>query len=291
MAYQFLDEMYDCLVKHVKPKSTLLADLISKKNTNLWKLLDKVKTPTSKLKDLRMELNDALDLGYILEDATSIYITAKGIHAVEKERGRFNIDEFIDFLDTKYFDVLGQKNKPLADNKKTAVFFLISIRAFSRESCLDLNRAAADLDAMWAYVVSCADFLYEMGTVGDHLAIHKIGSKKGDSEHLIFNLLRHAVDVQMATDCIFQFPGESTYYLDVFANGAIDLNKLAFLFHKIFANELSAADIDKISQFCNKLAKESMFIMFRDINRHIFRELSYNGTIADALNEYNRKFF
>lgn len=177
MAYRFLEDMYDCLVGNVKPKGTLFADLLSKKTTNLWKLLDKVKISSDKYKDMRLEINDAIQKGLISEDMSFIYITAKGIYAVEKEKGRFNIDEFIDFLNTKYFDVLTQKTKPLGDNKKTVLFFLISIRAFSAESCLDLNRSAADLDAMWGFVVNCAHFLFQLGAVKEANSINKVGMK------------------------------------------------------------------------------------------------------------------
>lgn len=291
MAYPFIDQMYDSISKIIKPKISVLADLLSKKNSERLKIIDRVKIPLQGLKEMRLEINDARVKGMITEDLDYIYINAKGIYYVENERGRFRIDDFIEFLNSKYFDLLEKKHKPLGDRRKLILFFLISIRSFSKDSSLRLNRSVEVLDSIKEYIRSCTVLLTDLKVINKDGMIEELEKNKNESEHLVSNLLRHSEDIQIATEQIFNCPGGNQYFINVSENNNIDVRKLAFLFHKIFSNMLSQQEIEQISTFCNKLSKEAMFTVYDDISVHAFRELKYNSTIKEALSEYNKQYF
>jgi len=291
MAYSFMDQMYDSIAKIIKPKVSVLSDLIAKKNNDRLKIIDRVKIPQSCLKDMRMEINNALKMGYIDEDLEYIYINAKGIYAVENERGRFSTEDFIDFINKKYFDLLVKKHKPLNDRRKLILFFLISIRAYSSESSLKLSRGNEILDTIKEYLKVCSTLLIEIEVINKGNFIAEMEEKGNETEHLVSNLMRHAEDIQMATEQIFKCPGNNQYYVDISEEGKVDLQKMAFLFHKIANKKLSCEEIEKISAFCNRMSRESMFTVYADIDNHIFKELKYNNAVKEALEEHNIVYY
>lgn len=283
---KFHNSLYCNLIKKYKKekyKSLLIWFLDIKSNDRLRLIKD---SHINKIKIPKELFNELLDENLIKDtDVINEYvITAKGIWEYETSKQLLCKDNLLKYLDDKYFKTFKSKEKEITDKQKVILLTMIAARTFSKNSLIDLKMSESALKTWKDIATDAYDLLSSLNFLKD-LKKHDLFYKREvrGNEKEISHLFRHCDEIPKITKGVFQALGKQQYFLNLYKDGKINKEDLKFILKKIFSNKkLSIADVDKISEFCNKIATEKNVYIF-DIRNHIFHNPKYDSLIRDAL--------
>lgn len=213
-------------------------------------------------------------------------ITARGVYLFETENNLYDINSIISYLDNKYFKINSAGLK-LSDKEKVILFLLICIRAFSKESVLDLKKGESILNEILVLLNECYNFLFSQEIISS-LKKDDLFGKKGN-EHPVSNLIRHSDALLKKTKGIYRTIYPQKYYLEISKDKILDIHSLGYLFWQIFGNKFQISKRDDIISYCSKTAYNIIVNHIFDIKMHIYQHPKYDNSIDDAIFEYFQK--
>jgi hypothetical protein len=230
-------------------------------------------------------LNLLLDKNYIqaLTSIGNYAITAKGVWYCENQLKLIDEEKLLSYINKKFFTD-GQKNSQekttLDDKEKIILFTMISARAFSEKSSVNLKPSENKRDKWLELLEASYDFLKNFGK------INKIRKedlfKKMGNEHIASSIFRHNNRMAQKTKLIYKYTGDYEYFLDIYSNSEFSTEKMSYLFWKLFQGELSEEMIDKIIEHCNRISKNESIYLF-NLSEHIFSLPCYDNKLRDSL--------
>lgn len=207
----------------------------------------------------------------------SYVITAFGIWNVEKEENIIDISKFLKYIQDDKFSSKVSKQK-LNDKEKIVLFSLISMRNFSSDVAMDLNRKAT-LDYWTDVLDDCNSYLFEMNVTSKE----SWKSNSSGNEHPVSYLMRRANKLPQKSRHIYQASGNKRYYLDIVSVEGNSKKKLAFVFGLIFDEIRSLEMVCSIHNFLCDLANDKGKYVRKSLD-NINSE--WDDIIEDALKSY-----
>jgi predicted transcriptional regulator len=270
------------LDKKLKNNSILLTFLELKSNVR-YRAISSASISSQNIPDLI--ISELLKNKFIRQsdELNKYVITAKGVWFIEKNTNIITEEAFIDFIDGKLFDV-SLSGSDLSDKEKVILFSMISARALSEKSPIDLKKDQYALDAWKKIIDDCYKKLYEIKAI-KKMDQEQLYGKKGN-EHMVSNLIRHTDSLPKKTMGIFKSIGQQKYYLDIYKDQKLSKDSLLYIFRLILnsANGLDARSIEDINKFCNDIAYGQAPYIY-DVEKHKFSSPDYDDIIKDIIRE------
>lgn len=219
------------------------------------------------------------------ENPGDFLITLKGIWYYETERKGFDIENILKFIDKKYFDLFKSKKKPLNGKEKVVIFGMIAIRAFSINSCVDLNVDDTMLGYWKEIFDKSREKLVNMSIINqkDSSGLWKKSSKDDEITDPVYYLLRHRNTLPGKTKDLFKFAGNKQYYIDFPINEISFRENFIFLIKKIFNKKEKTLDLkDEILEFLSEISASYHILVFNPKN-HKFSNPEFDALLEDII--------
>lgn len=214
-----------------------------------------------------------------VEKIDALAITAEGVWVYEKRAGLINEKNLLTYINEKYF--ISKINKNLSLNEKVILLTMIAARAFSEESAINLKKSDTIKDRWQEILVRAYDFIVLLGAFPKNQKESFLDT--GGNMHPVSSLFRHNTKMVQKTFGYYKYNRKEEYYLEVFQNSNLSLEKLSYLFWQLFKeNDLSQDSINLIANFCNEISNKESIYLF-DMDKHIFSLPKYDIIIKDAL--------
>ncbi|WP_214044009.1 hypothetical protein [Methanomethylovorans sp.] len=283
---KFYSRLYDNIERSstkIIPKSILISFLNMTSNSR-HSLLNKSSILSS---EVPKDIFEQMLIERLIRETDEVdryVLTAKGILEIEQKKDVFNPQMFIQYIDDKFFDVFKDSTKSLSDKEKIILLSLISARAFSADSPMDLKKSDKTTE-IWKEIT---DSSYDLLSSLDVLK----GLKKEDlygqnsekrNESPVSNLYRHTDALPKKTKGLYNNSlGKQKYYLDVSMDGFLSKEKLSFLFLKIFEKkQLSYLELTDVYDYCNSISFSKSIYLFDPV--HLFSKVEYDQSIREIL--------
>jgi hypothetical protein len=231
-------------------------------------------------------LQDLLDKKMIKKnfEGDGYIITARGIWAVEKSKDIINELNLVDFFDeTKFsikYDGISEKINREYTREQITLFGLISSRAFSKESCVNLI-TKLDLKDNWKDILDqSSQKLVELAVITE--SDKKTLYSRAKYEEPVPSLFTRLPKLRQYTKMIYNCPGNLQYWLEMPDSDDIFIEKLAFLFSLIFKDKLTYDNLDGIYEFCCEISYNMSGYVFNP-ETHKFSTPKYDKLLKDAL--------
>jgi hypothetical protein len=273
---QFYASLKGALEKDKKYRSSVIVSMF---DMNSNKRMNILKDSALKAIDIPPDvLNDFLEDGYVRQgaEAESYVLTAKGAWLFERDAKILDEDKLIRSIDKKFFfseDI----EKKLKDREKMVVLSLIAIRAFSRDSVVDLADSIR-LEHWGNVIKGCCEMLGKLKVVNTR--VDEIMEHKGN-EHPVYNLMRHLDAIPRKTRGIYQPLGNQRYFLDVTDGPTLSTERLSYLFWRVLEDKLSFENEKIVLEFCDRIAYDECVYLF-DVSRHVFAVPRYDDMLKEA---------
>lgn len=217
-------------------------------------------------------------------EGESCIITARGIWAVEKSKDIINELNLIDFFDeTKFsikYDGISEKINKEYTREQITLFGLISARAFSKESCVNLL-TKLNLKDNWKDILDqSSQKLVELKVIteSEKNALYS----RAKYEEPVPSLFTRLPKLRQYTKMIYTCPGNLQYWLEMPDSDETFIEKLAWLFSLVFKEKLTYDNIDSIYEFCCEISYNMSGYVF-DPETHKFSTPRYDKLLKDAL--------
>ena len=222
-----------------------------------------------------------LDKGLIqcIEKLETFAITAKGVWNWEKTNGQISEQILLAYINEKYFVPSIKKN--LGEKEKVILMTMLSTRTFSEKSSVDLKKSDAIKDRWQEVLLKTYDFLFSLGVIKD--SRESLLDNNGNM-HPVSSLFRHNTKMLQKTFGYYKYNRKEEYYLDLGEDSNLILEKLSYLFFKVFEGNLSQETVDLVANYCNEISnKESIYLFDMNLNNHVFSLPKYDFLIKDAI--------
>lgn len=226
-----------------------------------------------------LKLNELKDLGFVreIENSGKFEITANGIWEIEKNLG-VTISDIINCIESERFNF--DTTSPMDYKEKIIIFSMICGRAFSDENQVDLING--DVSENWKTILDHSfQKLSELGVIKEsqkkwEVTLHK---RKGTDPPLS-HLFQHTDALTRKVNTIFKAPGDRKYYLHVMDGGEVDLEKLSYLFKKVFGEIMDLSNVDEIVDHCKDVFVRNSNVLYKDGSK--FSHPRYDLSVKEA---------
>ena len=281
---RYLNRLYDSYReslgtrKKLRSDSALISSISIKNNERFRAMKDASKSLNRIPSEVLSELKEN---GFVrnTDDIDTYIITAKGIWEVEKNREILDVNGLLSFIDDTYFDLF-ENRKPLTEREKVIVFGMLSARAFSEESSVDMRKDDLVKDA-WRDVMNSSYSKLKELEVMNKLALEDLMTDSG-IEHPASHLIRHTDQLPRKTKAIFKAIGKNKYYLDVEDEGSVSVDKLAYLFWSVLGDKATPDNAENIHEYCTKTAYNTSIYVY-DMAEHKYSSPKYDALMREGL--------
>ncbi len=184
-----------------------------------------------------------IEQGLIREtDSESSYsFTGVGLHYTE-----MNIlgnNNYFNALDSEYFNVF--EDISINDRSRIILLTMVALRTFSDKAAVDMKESTGIADSWWEIILNINDLLvkYDVISASSSLRENTIKSK---TEHPASHLIRHSDTLNRATKGVY-INKSSNYYLSIFENGRINIDKLSNILKLIFEKQQDSLVLNHFS--------------------------------------------
>jgi hypothetical protein len=207
-----------------------------------------------------------------------VVITLRGVWLVESERNVIDVGRVVEFLDGKAGSVF--RPKSLGAKEKVILLAILSVRAFSPTSAIDLLSDNLTKDHWREVLDSSAEQLVTLGVI--KAAERSRLFRSGGNEHPVSNLIRHSDAISKKTQGMYVAPGKQKYYLAVTAGEVPDRARIETILKKILTAQLTVSQGEELVDFMRRIAYAKASLLFDPIV-HRFANPLYDDVIRDAV--------
>lgn len=205
-------------------------------------------------------------------------ITAKGVWQYEQDSELIDEDRLLSYINDKYFNP--QRRSSLDDREKVILFAMMSARAFSEKSSVDLKKSDVVKNKWREILEKSYDVLNDLGLIAK-LNKEKFLEQRGNV-HIVSSIFRHNNKMVQKTRGIYSYNRKQEYYLTLYENSTFSQERLSYLFWMVFRGDVSGDSADDIMHHCNEISRRESIYLF-DIPEHRFSMPMYDTKIKDAL--------
>jgi len=225
-------------------------------------------------------LASLLEKGLIqcIDSIDAYAITAKGVWYYEQKTDMINQETLLSYINDKYF--IPKMKGDLTEKEKTILFTMISTRAFSEKSPVDLKKVAVVKDKWKEMLERSYDLLSNLNVIAK-LNKKEFLDKKGNV-HVVSSIFRHNNQMVQKTRGIYSYNRKQEYYLNLYKNSTFSQDKLSYLFWKIFKGDISSESTHRVIEYCNETSRKESIFLF-DMSEHKFSMPEYDVVITDGL--------
>lgn len=276
---RFYTSLSDNLIRErgLKENSVLLS-LLRTQSASRYRLLRK--STLSSIVIPSEVLTSLLAKGLIqcVENIDTYAITAKGVWQYEQKTNLIDQETLLTYINDRYF--VPKMKGDLNDKEKVILFMMISTRAFSEKSSVDLKKSDTTKDKWKEMLTGSYDLLDDLSLLG------KLGKEefldKTGNVHIVSSIFRHNNQMVQKTRGIYSYNRKQEYYLDLYENSNFSQNRLSYLFWKIFKGDVSSGSVSRIAEYCNETSRTQSIFLF-DMSEHKFSMPEYDTVIKDGL--------
>ncbi|MFX0133131.1 MAG: hypothetical protein ACFFDN_05755 [Candidatus Hodarchaeota archaeon] len=275
----FYNKMKNNINKKLEKNSVFLTILKTRKN-NIYSYMNNSKISKNLLID--NILQKLLEEGFVqsFEGINNYVITIKGIWKYESINDIINLNKlFVHINKHKMFNLKKDIKMDVIDTEKMLLFGMISARAFSKDSSVDLKKDDFTKEKWKEVFEKSHSLLKNMKFLTKDYEKIFTGTK---NVHIISSLFRHANKLPKKTKTIYRYSGNHEYYLNIFHNNIFNEDELSYLLYLIFNGDLNSLQITEIVQFCNNISNE-YFIYLYDPNNYLFYMPEFDVHIQRSL--------
>ena len=280
-----LRELYDRCRDHlnVTTGSSVIGSIISKTNNSRAKIL---RQSSVSIGEDRVIIDQLLSKGLVVETDDGMYsVTFRGIWFIETFDMISNEDDLIEWIQGKFFDPLFQNHNTLSDRDLAVALTLISMRAFSSETCMDLKQDDEVRTIWWNILKKSSSFLKELGIVetviDESTFIDKSSNKIKGSDDPIVNVARHSFNMKGPSKGRY-ISEKLEYWFDVCNDdGVPDEKVLSSLIRSIFG-DLDLEMANQFSMFCNRCCMDHGWELEGKMKGVSFFDVEYDALISEA---------
>jgi len=234
--------------------------------------------------DLIDKLIKSKYISYIDQKKDIITLTSRGIWEAECYLKLIDQNILLNFIEKKWFDCFSDV-EPLSEKEKVILFALLSVRAFSEDSAVDLRDIQRTGEGWREAVTLSYDFLFEnkiIEDVGLRENLFKGSKTKASLEPIKHCCFRYSENLPKKTNEIFIAKQPLRYFLNLNNEPQDMKDNLVFLFNIIFEDKLDYVLMEKIYDFCLKTSYDISVKVFV-YDKHIFAKPDYDELIQGAL--------
>ena len=213
-----------------------------------------------------------------IDNINAYAITAKGVWQYEQDSEFIDEDRLLSYINDKYFNP--QRRGSLNDKERVILFAMMSARAFSERSSVDLKKSDVVKNKWREVLEKSYDVLHDLGSI-TKLNKEKFLEQRGNV-HIVSSIFRHNNKMVQKTRGIYSYNRKQEYYLNLQENSTFSQDKLSYLFWKVFNGDISGNSANDILHHCNEISRKESIYLF-DIPEHIFSMPTYDTKIKDAL--------
>lgn len=264
---------------------SIVGNIISKTNNSRADILRKSALDLSDMdpqdRDCLVEKNYVVRTG----DGENYAITFRGIWFVESMEFISNENDLINWIQNKYFDPLFQKDAEVGDRDKCMAFTLISMRAFSEGSCMDLMNDSGIRTIWWDILKHSSMYLHSIGIIktkiDDSTFRDRDTNKVKGSDDPIVNVARHSFNLKGPSSGRYQ-TGKLTYWFDITeSQGKPSEQVLARLIRQIFG-KMDVKIASDLSDHSNTICMEYGWKVEQHYKDVTFLDVEYDQFIKKA---------
>jgi hypothetical protein len=282
---------YNPLKKNMKGgKKSIFLKFFNTTQGSMNKYINASSVPSSDLLDLSEYIQKFLSEGYIIESTypETYVITPKGVWEVEFRNGIVNLDFVFSHFKNQYFNF---STKSLDDNKsKIALFTLISIGAFCKNTPFSINRDELSKEKTKEVFYNSYNFLMKLGLLPSDLCF----GSPNDNENELQYEFRHLKNLKPDTKGIYDFDRDFKYWISIYdyTTGEINIDYLSYLFWQIFNKPINWEQRKEIEQYCSQQLNNYITYIFtkEELDCHYSRKFGNEKVISDALFKLNEKY-
>lgn len=292
-----MDKKYDALNSiYFKLQASIFREEKAKSKSLLWTLINFTEKKAEKYiynssvskddypEDILFNLRDqGYLINYLNDNGETEYIlSAKGIWVIDKQNQGFSDDALFEFLQQSFFS-FASKKKPLDDKDKLVVFSLIALRSFSPEVPMDLSTNKYRIG--WNNImIESFDFLKTKNIFKNSYANFSefLALPGSETEDAIKYIMRRRNDLSIKTDHIFNNPGNSKYWLDIFTGEHLNNGRLMKLLKLIITSIPNIDFLNEINQFLNETYRNKGKYVLKDMS---FLNSKYDDVIVHILKD------
>ena len=289
-----MEEQLELLIKlYEKLKNTFIRNHKSKVGESIYLSLLNLGSKTKRMRilqeaavpvmSLRVEyLKQLINLNYVeyIDKKRNICLTSFGIWQAENILNVIDAKELLGFIDNKWFNCFTDFNRPLSDKEKVILFTLLAVRAFSKNSAVELKNENCHDGWVKALRLSF-DFLHKNQIISDKNLLSSMAEETKSLQPVI-HFFRYSEYLPKQTNGIFIAKGTNSYYLDLYKHGKVDVQSLIFLFEIIFQDKMDFVLMDKINEHCQKTSYDISIKVFT-LDKHIFSTPDYDNLVKKSL--------
>jgi hypothetical protein len=219
-----------------------------------------------------------------IDQKANITLTSKGIWELESKLNIINNNALITFIEDKLFDCFKNIRQSLTDKEKVIVFTALAIRAYSKESAIDLTTTNERIIEAWRSIVEAvAEFLYEnrIVTTGDIRKELFKDKRHKTALNPVIHFFRYSEFIAKKSNGLFYAKGRK-YYLDLYKNNTLNIDDLTFLLGTVLGDKVDSEIIDKVNSFCSDISYGKSVEVY-SLSKHIYATPDYDELIRNAL--------
>jgi len=230
--------------------------------------LQKCSIPSFQFNKDELSFYRLFDKKYIMEGEKSgeYIITPKGIWEYEKNIEKFGLNNFLDYIDKKYFSsLLKGQEKPLNPKEKIIIFSMIAVRSLSKGHSMDLSDEK-NLSNYWTEIFNkTRDFLLKLRVI-TQIDYEEFWKEREDEVIGAIQYLMSRINkLPSKTKNIYHNPGRRKYYLEIPKNFDLIKINLKFLLNKVFNRiELNESQKEEILDFIKEISFDYSIYIFEN---------------------------
>lgn len=263
--------------KSLKANSVLLS-LLKTQSASRYRLLRKSTLSSVVIPSKVLTTLLAKGLIQCIKGIEAYAITAKGVWHYEQKIDLINQETLLSYINDKYF--IPKIKGDLNDKEKVILFMMISTRAFSESSSVNLKKSNTTKDKWKEMLARSYDLLYDLPLL-EKLKKEEFLGKKGNV-HIVSSIFRHNNQMVQKTRGIYSYNRKQEYYLDLYKDSNFSQDRLSYLFWKTFKGEISSESVSRVVEYCNEISRKESIFLF-DMPEHIFSMPEYDIVIKDGL--------
>jgi|GEM_PF-5305684 len=182
-------------------------------------------------------------------------LSSRGIWEAERVKGILDSDALLAYIDEKWFGCFHDIQSAVTDKEKLLLFALLSARAFSQPTGVNLHNTRA-FEAWTEAVASASRFLGANALVADTGAeemLHADGSRV--SLQPLMKFFRYSEHLSKKTEGIF-VAKNLNYFLDLEASDRLDEATVSYLFGLVLADKADFEMAARVFGHCRQRAYE-----------------------------------
>lgn len=213
-----------------------------------------------------------------------ITLSSMGIWEAEQSKGTLDAPRLLAFIDEKWFDLFAESKSLPTDKEKLVLFTMLAGRAYSAGTAVDLSSKRAHKP--WTELTLASEaFLRDRGIIEDGRVTEALRNEgAGAALPPVVKFYRYTENLPKKTEALYAAKGNNKYYLDLYADGAIEPAKISYLFRLVLGDQADFTLAEAVTDYCRDRAYDIAIRVYPQSEPN-FASLDYDRLIERAMRD------